>query len=199
MDLSKIISISGKAGLFKVVGDAKNGMIVESLDDGKRFPAFSTHQVSTLEDISIYSDSEDVPLGEVFEKIHAKSGGKKAPDHQSAPDVLKAFFEEAFPKYDSDRVYASDIKKVIKWYNILIEKGLLKPDKKETKKENKPAPDTDESKESENDNPEKEQLPETKKDSIKDNQPAPDTAESKELGKDDPKEESLPEEEKATD
>lgn len=114
-------------GLYRMIGQMKNGIIVESLDDGKRFPAFASHRISALEDISIYGDDEDVPLGEVFDKIHEKLDGG-AIEVSSKGDEPKKFFEEVFPEYDRDRVYISDIKKVIKWYNQLLAKDLLIPD-----------------------------------------------------------------------
>lgn len=125
MDISKIISISGKAGLFKVVSQAKNGLIVESLEDKKREPAYSHYQVSSLEDISIFTTGEDMPLKNVLQKIYDKEKGGPAIDIKSNDEDLKKYFEQALPEYDKDRVYISDIRKVIKWYNQLQKEGLL--------------------------------------------------------------------------
>jgi hypothetical protein len=135
MDLSGIISIAGMSGLYKVIAQTKNGLIVESLIDKKRVPAYSTHRVSALEDVSIYSTGDDVPLKEVFQKIYDKEKGGKAIDHKAADAELKKYFKAAFAEYDEERVYVSDIKKVINWYNTLQKEGLL--DKKEEKKEEK--------------------------------------------------------------
>ena len=130
MDLSKIISISGKPGLFRIVGQMKNGVVVESLLDGRRTPAYATQQISSLEDISIYSVDDDIPLKEVFGMIKAKEGEGLATVGKDGK-ALKAYFQEVFPEYDEDRVYTSDIKKVVKWYNLLQEKGLLEEEAEE--------------------------------------------------------------------
>ena len=131
MKLEKIISISGMPGLYKMVGQMKNGIVVESLEDGKRFPAFATHKISALEDISIYGQDEDIPLGEVFDKLHEKTGGAHALDPKSPGNEIRAYFEDFLPDYDEDRVYQTDMKKVLKWYNLLLDKDLLLPDDEE--------------------------------------------------------------------
>ena len=125
MDLSGIISIAGMSGLFKVIAQTKNGLIVESLIDKKRVQAFSTHKISALEDVSIYSTGEDVPLKDVFQKIYEKEKGGPCIDHKSADADLKKYFKTAFAEYDEERVYVSDIKKVLNWYNSLQKDGLL--------------------------------------------------------------------------
>ena len=122
--LKKILSISGKPGLHKFVSQSKNMIIVESLMDGKRFPAYSHERVISLGDISIYTQTEEVPLAEVFEKIKLKTNAEKAICEKSSEADLRAYFEEILPDYDKSRVYKSDVKKVIQWYNILIEKGF---------------------------------------------------------------------------
>jgi len=126
MDLSKILSISGKPGLYKLVGEAKANIVVESLTDGKRSPAFSHERISTLEEISIYTETDDIPLKEVFKKIHDKYDDEPVPNPKkvSSNDVKK-LFEEILPDYDRDQVYVSDMKKVFTWYNFLLEKGML--------------------------------------------------------------------------
>ena len=125
MDLSGIISIAGMSGLFKVIAQTKNGLIVESLIDKKRVQAFSTNKISALEDVSIYSTGEDVPLKDVFQKIYEKEKGGPCIDHKSADADLKKYFKTAFAEYDEERVYVSDIKKVLNWYNSLQKDGLL--------------------------------------------------------------------------
>ena len=125
MDLSGIISIAGMSGLFKVIAQTKNGLIVESLIDKKRVQAFSTHKISALEDVSIYSTGDDVPLKDVFQKIYDKEKGGPCIDHKSADAELKKYFKAAFAEYDEERVYVSDIKKVLNWYNSLQKDGLL--------------------------------------------------------------------------
>ena len=137
MNLTGIISISGQSGLFKIISQTKNGIIVEPLGGGRRFPVHGAQRVSSLEDISIYTYEEDVPLAEVFEKIYKKLSGKEAPSPKSKPEELKAFMEGSLPNFDQERVYNSDIKKVAQWYNLLLAEGLLKEEKKESKKAEK--------------------------------------------------------------
>ena len=129
MELSGIISIAGMSGLFKVIAQTKNGLIVESLIDKKRVQAFATHKISALEDVSIYSTGDDVPLKDVFQKIYDKEKGGPCIDHKQPDAELKKYFKAAFPEYDEERVYVSDIKKVLNWYNSLQKDGLF--DKKE--------------------------------------------------------------------
>ena len=136
MDLSKILSISGKSGLFKVVSNAKNAMIVESLLDQKRFPAFGHEKISSLEEISVFTQGEDMPLKDVFNAFFTKLEGKPAIDAKSDNPALKKFFAEMIPDFDPGRVYVSDIKKMISWYNLLLEHNLL--DFTEKKEEEKP-------------------------------------------------------------
>ncbi len=126
MDLTGIISISGKPGLYKVVAQGKNNIIVESLVDEKKSPAYSTDRISALEDISIYTYEEDIPLKEVFESIFKKEDGGSAPSHKESLNTLKDYLEEVLPNYDQDRVYPSDIKKLFQWYNLCVNAGLLK-------------------------------------------------------------------------
>lgn len=131
MDLSGIISISGMPGLYKVVAQSKTGLIVESLIDKKRIPAYSTYKISALEDISVFTTGEDMPLSEVFQKIYDKEKGGAAIDHKAADADLKKYFGEAMPDYDQERVYISDIRKMINWYNLLHKNDLLKQKKEE--------------------------------------------------------------------
>jgi hypothetical protein len=126
MELSKILAISGKPGLYKMLSQTKSGFIVESLTDGKRFPVFAHERVSSLEEISIFTTvEEDLPLKEVFRKISEKLEGTPALDLGTDSEALKKIFKEAIPEYDAERVYVSDMKKTIAWYNLLQEKGLL--------------------------------------------------------------------------
>jgi hypothetical protein len=123
--LKGILAISGQPGLFKVLSEGKNGAIVESLLTGKKQTAFASAKMSTLEDIAIYTTSEDFPLKEVFRKIHEQENGGAAIPANSKPEELKKYFEKILPDYDRERVYVSDIKKVLTWYNLLHEKALL--------------------------------------------------------------------------
>ncbi|MCO4806984.1 MAG: DUF5606 domain-containing protein [Flavobacteriales bacterium] len=127
MALDKILSVSGKSGLYRLVGQMKNGIIVEGISDGKRFPVHGSAKVSALEEISIYTNEEQVPLNDVFKTIFEKQGGKVAPDHKSDNKEMKAYFETVLPDYDPDRVYVSDMAKVLKWYNALIENNAYDP------------------------------------------------------------------------
>ncbi len=124
-DLSKILSISGKPGLYKTVAQAKNGVIVESLTDGKRFQAFSHDKVSALSDISVFTQNEDKPLRDVLQAVREKTDNGKAPDPKSDNQKLREFFESILPDYDREKVYISHIKKICAWYNQLHEKNML--------------------------------------------------------------------------
>lgn len=123
--LKGLLAISGHSGLFKMVAESKNSIIVESLDTKKRMPVYSTSKVSALEDIAIYTEAGDVPLKDVFKAISEKEDGGEALSPKSSGNELKNYFEEILSDYDRDRVYVSDIKKVLLWYNILLEKELL--------------------------------------------------------------------------
>lgn len=125
MDLKGIISISGKSGLSKIVSQSRGGLIVESLEDGKRFAVHGSERVSSLEDISIYTYEKDLLLTEVFEEMFKKAEGKQILSHKSSEQELRAYLKEVLPNYDEERVYNSDIKKLVHWYNILIDKKLL--------------------------------------------------------------------------
>ncbi len=126
MDLSKILSISGKPGLYLMVGEAKNNLIVESLLDGKKIPSFAHDRVSTLKEISVYTETEDVALETVFKNIYDFTEGKAVENtKKSSGDELKSTFAKILPEYDRDAVYVSDIKKIFSWYNLLLEKELL--------------------------------------------------------------------------
>ncbi len=125
MDLSKILSISGKPDLYKHIAQSKNGIIVESLNDGKRINAFSTMRISALQDIAIYTEGEDVPLATVYRTMFKQTEGKEAPSHKSDDKTVTDFFEKVLPEYDKERVYISDIKRALKWYNLLISHNLV--------------------------------------------------------------------------
>ena len=133
--LKGILSISGYPGLFKMVTEAKNSIIVESLITGKRMPAYSTSKISALSDISVFTETGEIQLKELFKRI--QESGKEISGKASSNE-FKAFFEELLPEYDKDRVYVSDMKKIIQWYLLLNEKDLLnepdeeKPEEKES-------------------------------------------------------------------
>jgi hypothetical protein len=149
MNLSGIIAISGKGGLYTVVGQSKNNVIVESLIDGKKSPAFSSNRISALEDISIYTYEGDELLADIFKVIFDKEKGGEAPSHKDSVDDLKKYLRGIIPEYDEERVFTSDIKKLFQWYNLLhsAKKLELKEDKKEVeKKEAAPKKETAEKK-----------------------------------------------------
>ncbi len=123
--LKGILSVSGHSGLFKMVAESKNNIIVETLDTLKRMPVHSTSKVSALEDIAIYTENGDVPLKDILKKISELENGGQAISPKSSGNELKAYFEKVVPEYDKDRVYVSDIKKVILWYNALQQNELL--------------------------------------------------------------------------
>jgi hypothetical protein len=124
MNLKEILSISGKSGLFKTIAQTKNGVIVESLLDGKRIQAFASDKISSLGEISIFTTSEDKPLAEVLTLIFKKTSGEKAPDAKSTDALVKSFFEEVLPDYDTERVYISHMRKIYSWFNLLVDSGI---------------------------------------------------------------------------
>ena len=123
MELKEILAISGQPGLYKYVAQSTNGVIVESLLDGRRMNA-SASSVSSLTEISMFTEGEDIALADVFTKIYAHTGGKEAISPKEAPEKLKAAFAEVLPEYDRDRVHVSDMKKCFAWYNILVRAGF---------------------------------------------------------------------------
>jgi hypothetical protein len=124
MNLEGIIAVSGKPGLFKVVGQTKSGVILESLANSKRLAMPSSSKMSALQDIAIYTYAEEIPLVEVLDMIRVKESGNVSIGHKSSKDVLISYFNEVLKDFDEDRVYVSDIKKVISWYNTLQNAGL---------------------------------------------------------------------------
>lgn len=139
MELTKIVTIAGRPGLYQIKSQAIGRIIVESLIDGKCSPAFAHDRMSSLEEISIFSVDEDKPLKEVFKGIHDKMGDKVDFDYKKASnDELRAKFLEVMPDYDQDAVYPSDMKKVFAWYQMLMDKNLLDFTEEEKAEEAKP-------------------------------------------------------------
>jgi hypothetical protein len=169
MVLKDILAISGEPGLFKFLAQGKNAIIVEHLETKKRSTAFSSARVSTLEEISIFTSKEDTPLSKVFNLIFEKENGGPAIDFKSDPEKLKTWFGEVLPEYDRERVYVSDIKKLVHWYNILHSLNLLV--KEEPEKKEEPAPEKKPAKEKET-TQKKESSPK-KKPSSEEKKPAP--------------------------
>lgn len=133
--LKDILSISGYGGLFKFISQGRTGIIVEALEDKKRMNASATAKISALEDIAIFTDTEDMPLKDVFKAIYEKENGGESINHKSSADELKNYFAEILPDYDRDRVYVSDIKKVINWYNTLHKFEMLNFEEEEEEKQ----------------------------------------------------------------
>ncbi len=124
MSLEKILSISGKPGLYELKSQTRTGILAESLIDGKKLTVSARQNVSLLSEIAIYTLTEEVPLRVVFQKIAEKENGGEALSHKSTKDELEEYFFNVLPDYDEDRVYPSDIKKVLQWYNLLNKKGF---------------------------------------------------------------------------
>jgi hypothetical protein len=141
MVLKDIMAISGEPGLFKFIAQGKNAIIVEHLETKKRSCAFGSTKVSSLEEISIFTEKEDMPLGKVLDLIYDKEKGGPAIDYKSDPEKLKAYLNEVLPEYDKNKVYVSDIKKLVQWYNILHKLNLLV--KEEPEKQSEPAEKTE--------------------------------------------------------
>src|SRR5210317_1093987 len=126
MGLDKILSISGKPGLYKIITQTRGGFVAESLIDKKKVSVNMHSNVSVLSEIAIYTLTEEVPLRDVFKKIKEKENGKPTSiNHKDSKDVLEEYFFDVLPDYDEDRVYASDIKKVLQWYNLLQKHNML--------------------------------------------------------------------------
>lgn len=140
IDLTGIIAISGQSGLYKVVAQAKNGIIVESLADKKRTSISSTAKVSSLEDISMFTTGDDKPVSEIMKSIFDKEKGGPAIDPKSDDKAITAYFEAILPEYDKERVYTSNMRKLFTWYNALQTTGNLK-EKESEKAEEAAAPE----------------------------------------------------------
>jgi hypothetical protein len=135
MDLKEIMSVSGQSGLFRFVSQGRNGIIVESFSDKKRVFVSASQKVSSLSDIAIFTEGDEVPLKDVMKSIYDMAPGAPAPDAKSTPEELKQFMGKALPNYDRNRVYMSDIKKLVTWYNALLALDLLKFDEEAEKME----------------------------------------------------------------
>ncbi|MEN9994192.1 MAG: hypothetical protein RL762_849 [Bacteroidota bacterium] len=130
MQLSGIIAISGRPGLFKVIAQSKNSVIVESMIDKKRFPAYATERISTLDDISVFTYDEDVKLTDIFAKM-LELYPTEAPSHKADMKELEAALAQFLPNWDQDRVYPSDVRKLFQWFNLLLKAGSFEAAAKE--------------------------------------------------------------------
>ena len=158
MDLKKILAVSGRPGLYQLIAQSPKGIVAESFLDGKRVTLFSHERINALEEISIFTHDNDMRLKDVLKTIFEKLEGELAISHKSSSNELRTFMAEMIPNYDAERVYESDIKRLVGWYNLLVEKSLIdnEPDeeeiqeaekhedkhivKEETKTEKKPKP-----------------------------------------------------------
>jgi len=125
MSLEKILAISGKPGLYELKAQTKAGFLAESLVDGKKLSVGMRHNVSVLNEIAIYTYAEEVPLKQIFNNIKEKENGGESISHKVPKAELEKYFSEILPEYDEDRVYTSDMKKVIQWYNLLHKRGIV--------------------------------------------------------------------------
>jgi hypothetical protein len=126
IDLSGIISITGQPGLYKIVAQSKNGIIVEGLSDKKRTNVYASTKVSTLSDISMFTTGDDKPIEEIITAIYEKEKGGPAVDAKASDKEVEAYFSSILPDYDKERVYVSNMRKLINWYNTLQATGSLK-------------------------------------------------------------------------
>jgi hypothetical protein len=123
--LKELLAISGYSGLFRFISQGRQGVIVESLTDGKRTLIPASARVSAIADIAVFTQTEEIPLKDVLKKIELLENGGPAISNKSADKEIRTYFEKVLPEFDRDRVYTSDIKKIIGWYNLLQSKGLL--------------------------------------------------------------------------
>lgn len=137
--LKKILSVSGKPGLYQMVSQGKNMLIIESLTDKKRIPAYARDKVISLGDIAIYTNEKEVPLYEILSSVKQKENGQKVSIELSkaSPDELRAYLAELLPDFDRERVYPTDIKRLLTWYNLLLEAGITEYEPQEEKQEKK--------------------------------------------------------------
>ena len=136
MGLDKILSISGKPGLYQLKSQTRSGFVAQSLIDGKNISVSAQNNVSILSEIAVYTLTEEIPLGKVFTAISDKEKGNKTSiSHKDGKDKLEEYFFEILPDYDEDRVYASDIKKIVQWYNLLHKHDLLQLDEESNDEE----------------------------------------------------------------
>jgi len=170
MVLKDIMAISGEPGLFKFIAQGKNAIIVEHLETKRRSSAFGSAKVSSLEEISVFTEKKDMPLGKVFDLISEKEKGGPAIDYKSEPEKLKEYLKEVLPEYDREKVYISDIKKIVHWYNILHALNLLVKEEPEKPAEKEAGVNPEPVKE---EKPKKEHAPKKEKDGGEKSKSAP--------------------------
>ena len=137
MKISDVLAISGKPGLFKILASSPKNLVVESMIDGKRSSIPGSLRVSSLSDITMYTTNEDVPLREILKSMFDKNKGKPALSHNAAPQEVKDFIDSVVDNLDHGRVYASDLRKLVQWYNLLISQKALPFEVEEEEKDDK--------------------------------------------------------------
>ena len=153
MDLKGLVSIPGKPGLYRIVSQVKSATLVESLIDNSKFPIYMSDKGAQLEPITILAGGKEVKLTDIMDIIYKKESGGTCIDSKSEPKLIAKYFEEILPTYDKSKVYTSDIRKILQWYNFLQSKGLLKFNENKEEKTNeessteKPADETADNKE----------------------------------------------------
>jgi hypothetical protein len=125
MDFTKIIVVSGKSGLFKVLSQSRSGFIAESLADGKKLPISASNKITSLADIIVFTETDEIKLVDVLKNMKEQTKGEQALNHKSPDTEIRDFFSLILPDYDKDRVYLSDMKKIVSWYNILQKNEML--------------------------------------------------------------------------
>ncbi len=167
MNLKEIIAVSGHSGLFKLVARGKNNIIVESLLDGKRMPVFAHDKANSLSDIAVFTTGEEIPLSDVFKRIYLHQDKKEvALDLKNNQKEMMQLFEQIIPEYDKERVYASDVKKIFTWYNLLMKNNFIQIEEPQETAQEEQAKETVENKEDADDaklNTEKKTKPKTQK------------------------------------
>ena len=133
MNIDKVISISGKPGLYTLVTQSSNGFIAENLENNRKTSVPASVNVSLLNNIAIYTETEEVPLVDFFQKIYEKENGGVAINHKSSEAELRSYMDKVLPDYDENRVYKSDLKKLFQWYNILHKNNMLESSEEEEK------------------------------------------------------------------
>ena len=131
MNIDGIISISGKPGLFKVISQSTNRIVIEDIETGKRKPAFGTSKIISLADITIFGHIEDLNLSEVFQKLYDKEKGKESKPHKTESDELRDYFETVWEEYNDEEVKDHDIKKIFQWYNMLAKNNMFTAESEE--------------------------------------------------------------------
>lgn len=137
--LEKVLAISGYGGLYKLITQTQRNIVVECIETKKRMPIYNTTKINELSEIAIYTYDEEVKLTEVFKSISEKEDGNATVSHKASNQELKDLFEDILPNYDKERVYVSDIKKVVKWYNILQQNEMLSFEEEKTEEKEESA------------------------------------------------------------